>query len=155
ELPPGVNGRSARQDFVPGAIGPCWVGSVVYSQVIGVDDSRFGEAKPRTASDFFNVARFPGARGLKDGPKYNLELALLADGVRPWQVYPTLESQAGIARAFAKLDSIKANTVWWHRTTEPAEMLSRGEVAMATALNARIFSVEVAPKIRTIWDGQL
>jgi putative spermidine/putrescine transport system substrate-binding protein len=155
ELPPGVNGRPARQDFVPGAIGPCWVGSVVYSQVIGVDDSRFGESKPQTAADFFDVARFPGARGLKDGAKFNLELALLADGVQPWRVYPTLESQAGVDRAFAKLDSIKGNIRWWKRAAEPAQMLDHGDVAMTTALNARIFSIDVDPKIRTIWDGQL
>ena len=155
ELPPGVNGRPARQDFVPGAIGPCWIGSVVYSQVIGVDDSRFADRKPRSAADFFDLARYPGRRGLKDGPKFNLELALLADGVRPWRVYPTLESQAGVDRAFAKLDAIKANIVWWRRATEPAELLSRGDAVMSTALNARIFSIEVVPKIRTIWDGQL
>ena len=155
ELPPGANGRSARTDFVPGAIGPCWVGSAVYSQVIGVDDSKFTDGKPRTVADFFDVGRFPGPRGLRDGAKFNLELALLADGVQPWRVYPTLESRAGIDRAFAKLDLIKSNLVWWRRAAEPADMLSRGDVVMSTALNARIFSIEVQPKIRTIWDAQL
>ena len=155
ELPPGVNGRSARVDFVPGAIGPCWVGSVVYSQVIGVDDSRFAGDKPRNAADFFNPSRFPGKRGLKDSPKFNLELALLADGVQPWRVYSTLDSPAGVDRAFAKLDGIKSDIVWWRRAAEPPDMLARGDAAMSTALNARIFSVEVEPKIRTIWDGQL
>src|SRR5580698_5976914 len=33
-LPPGANGTAADKDFVPGAIGPCWVGNSVYSQVI-------------------------------------------------------------------------------------------------------------------------
>src|SRR5579863_3197620 len=33
-LPPGPGGEPAPRDFVPGAIGPCWVGSQVYSQVI-------------------------------------------------------------------------------------------------------------------------
>ena len=33
-LPAGADGAPAARDFVPGAIGPCWVGSQVYSQVI-------------------------------------------------------------------------------------------------------------------------
>jgi putative spermidine/putrescine transport system substrate-binding protein len=156
ELPPGVNGVGAQRDFVPGALGPCWVGSVVYSQVIGVDTTQFSETQPATAADFFDLARFPGPRGLRDGsPKYNLELALLADGVKFWQVYAVLGTQSGANRAFAKLDSIKSSIKWWRRPAEPAEMLARGEVAMSTTLNARIFSIDPAPKIRTIWDGQL
>jgi putative spermidine/putrescine transport system substrate-binding protein len=156
ELPPGANGLGARRDFVPGALGPCWVGSAVYSQVIGVDSTRFADRQPVTAADFFDLMRFPGPRGLRDGgPKYNLELALLADGVRPWQVYAILGTERGVDRAFAKLDSIKSGIRWWRRPAEPAELLARGEVAMTTALNARIFSIDAEPKIRTIWDGQL
>ncbi|HXJ03030.1 MAG TPA: extracellular solute-binding protein [Micropepsaceae bacterium] len=156
ELPPGANGNGAQRDFVPGALGPCWVGSVVYSQVIGVDSSRFGDDQPATANDFFDLARFPGARGLRDGsPKYNLELALLADGVKYWQVYAVLGTKEGADRAFAKLDTIKSSIKWWRRAAEPAEMLARGDVAMTTVLNARIFSIDPEPKIRTIWDGQL
>lgn len=155
ELPPGTNGAGARNDFVPGALGPCWVGSVVYSQVIGVDTAQFSDSQPAMAADFFDLARFPGPRGLRDGPKYNLELALLADGVKSWQVYSMLGTEAGANRAFAKLDAIKSSIKWWRQAAEPAEMLARGEVAMTTVLNARIFSIDPEPKIRTIWDGQL
>jgi putative spermidine/putrescine transport system substrate-binding protein len=156
ELPAGANGASATRDFVPGAVGRCWVASVAYSQVIGVDSTQFEERQPRTAADFFDLARFPGPRGLRDGgPKYNLELALIADGVPPWQIYSVLGTRAGADRAFAKLDAIKSNIKWWRRAAEPAEWLARGEVAMTTVLNARIFSIDPEPKIRTIWDGQL
>jgi len=156
ELPPGANGLAARRDFVPGALGPCWVGSAVYSQVVGFDSQLYGDMRPARLADFFDLARFPGPRGLRDsGPKYNLELALIADGVQPWRVYPALATPAGVDRAFAKLDTIKSSIMWWRRAAEPAEMLARGEVAMTTALNARIFSIEAEPRIRTIWDGQL
>jgi putative spermidine/putrescine transport system substrate-binding protein len=154
ELRPGSNGVGAGRDFVPGAIGPCWIASAVYSQVIGVDSGRY-DAQPRTLRDFFNVARFPGPRGLRDGPKYNLELALMADGEPPWRVYSVLGTQAGLDRAFAKLDTIKPSIVWWSKAAEPADLLNRGAVAMTTALNARVFSVEAQPKIATLWDGQL
>jgi putative spermidine/putrescine transport system substrate-binding protein len=156
ELPPGAKGQRAVRDFVPGALGPCWVGSVVYSQVIGVDAERFGDNPPMRLADFFDLAGYPGPRGLRDGgPKYNLELALIADGVPAWQVYSVLTTKAGADRAFAKLDAIKPSIVWWRRAADPAGMLARGEVAMTTVLNARIFSIDPQPRIHTIWDGQL
>jgi len=155
ELPPGANGQAAARDFVPGALGPCWVGSAVYSQVIAVDSERFATMPPATLADFFDVARFPGARALREGPKYNLELALMADGVQPWRVYSVLATEEGVSRALAKLDAIKASIVWWRRAGEPVEMLMNGKAAMATALNARVFDIAAQPRIRTIWDGQL
>jgi putative spermidine/putrescine transport system substrate-binding protein len=155
ELPPGANGQSAARDFVPGALGPCWVGSAVYSQVIAFDSQRFAGRPPAGAADFFDLARFPGPRALRDGPKYNLELALIADGVQPWRVYSLLETEAGVNRALAKLDSIKSSTVWWRRAAEPADLLMSGKVVMATVLNARVFDIAAQPKIGTIWDGQL
>jgi putative spermidine/putrescine transport system substrate-binding protein len=156
ELPPGANGQAARRDFVPGALGRCWVGSAVYSQVIGFDAQAFGDRPPARLADFFDLARFPGPRGIRDnGPKYNLELALLADGVQPWRVYSVLATEAGVNRAFAKLDQIKSSIVWWRRAAEPAELLARGQVAMTTVLNARIFSIDPEPRMRTIWDDQL
>jgi putative spermidine/putrescine transport system substrate-binding protein len=156
-LPPGIDGASAFRDFVPGALGPCWVGSVVYSQVIAYDRMRFPEAMaPRRAADFFNLQRFPGPRGMHGTtPKYNLELALIADGVAPWRVYGLLGTEDGLARAFAKLDSIKSSIVWWDRTSDPPDLLATGTVAMTTTLNARVFDISTQPRFTTIWDGQL
>ena len=45
-LPPGADGTPAIRDFVPNALGPCWVGSVVYAQVVAYSSRRFGEARP-------------------------------------------------------------------------------------------------------------
>ncbi|HEX5280917.1 MAG TPA: extracellular solute-binding protein [Micropepsaceae bacterium] len=155
ELPAGANGYAAQRDFVPGALGPCWVGSAVYSQVIAVDASRFGDNQPRRIEDFFDLQRFPGPRGLREGPKFNLELALLADGVQPWRVYSLLSTKEGVDRAFRKLDAIKSSIVWWRRTADPPSLLKQGKLAMTTALNARVFDLNAEPSIRTIWDGQL
>jgi putative spermidine/putrescine transport system substrate-binding protein len=156
ELPPGANGQRASRDFVAGALGPCWVGSAIYSQVIGFDTARFANMRPATIADFFDVARFPGARGLRDsGPKGNLELALLADGVPAWQVYSVLATKAGQDRAFAKLDAIKSSIVWWKKAAEPDALLKDGTVAMTTILNSHVFPTDPAPKLGTIWDGQI
>jgi putative spermidine/putrescine transport system substrate-binding protein len=155
-LPAGANGEAATDDFVPGAIGPCWVGTVVYSQMIVVAPNNFAEA-PRAVADFFDLERFPGGRGLRDaGPEYTLPFALLADGVAPAEVYAFLEMEAGAARAFAKLDGIKDAIVWWRRPNEAIDMLSRGDTVMTTALNGRAFDAVLAnAELSLIFDGQL
>jgi len=156
ELPPGVDGSRAFRDFVPGALGPCWVGSVVYSQVVAYDSQRYEDRPPRTLRDFFDLERFPGPRGLRgNGPRYNLEMALLADGINFWQVYSVLATEGGLQRAFAKLDTIKPVIVWWNSTDEPMKLLASGGVTMTTVLNARVFDIAAQPRYPTIWDGQL
>ena len=93
-LPAGSDGTPARRDFVPGAIGPCWVGGMVYSQVMIY--SPLMKRTPETLADFFNRKRFPGRRALsRANAKFNLEMALLADGVVPGDVYKTLETPEG------------------------------------------------------------
>jgi putative spermidine/putrescine transport system substrate-binding protein len=98
-LPAAPDGTPAAQDFVPGAIGPCWVASTVYSQVIVVTPPRVvgntTVAAPKTLADFFDVKRFPGKRALpRANAKLNVEMALLADGVAAKDVYDVLSSSA-------------------------------------------------------------
>jgi putative spermidine/putrescine transport system substrate-binding protein len=52
-------------------------------------------------------------------------------------VYALLGTDAGVARAFAKLDTIKPNIVWWSSAGEPTELLRRKEVAATTILTAQ------------------
>nr|TFG54760.1 MAG: extracellular solute-binding protein [Hyphomicrobiales bacterium] len=155
-LPAGANGENAENDFVPGALGPCWAGTVVYSQIIAYAPSRTN-APPNSAADFFDLENFPGMRALRDaGPEYNLPLALFADGAGPSEIYPLLKTEQGIARAFAKLETIKDSVLWWRRPNEPIEMLAGGEIIMTTALNGRAFDAQNAnADIATLWDGQV
>jgi putative spermidine/putrescine transport system substrate-binding protein len=156
-LPAGADGEPALSDFVRNAIGPCWVGSVVYSQLIAYAPARFGSARPIAISDFFDTQRFPGPRALKSGSaKFNLELALLADGVTPKDVYSVLSADQGVARALAKLDTIRPSIVWWTRSSEPAAMLSDGRAAFATILNGDVYDAAIHHRgLGTIWDHQL
>src|ERR1700761_9052349 len=119
-LPAGADGAAAANDFVPGALGDCFVGSVAYSQVIFFAHNTFRGPDPATVGDFFDLARYTGPRALKPGAKFNLEMALLADGVAPKTVYKTLSTDDGVARAFKKLDTIKPVVTWWHNPGEPA-----------------------------------
>jgi putative spermidine/putrescine transport system substrate-binding protein len=155
-LPAGDDGAAAAKDFVPGAIGPCWVGSVVYSHLIIFSPGAFPAGRPATLADFFDTAKFPGKRALKRGSgKYNLELALLADGVAPAEVYPMLATEAGLTRAFAELASLGPNLTWYDRDGEAPERIRDGEAAFATALNGQLYDPKQTSPLGVIWDKQL
>ncbi len=152
-----VDGTSARDDFLPGMLHECGVPSVAWSSAIVFDKRSFKKAAPRTAKDFFDVKRFPGKRALPRTPKYTLELALMADGVEPEEVYQMLATREGIARALKRLEEIRGHIVWWDRAHEPLKMLAKQDAAMAIAFNGRIFSAIVAQNkpFGLIWDGQV
>ena len=155
DMPAGVDGTPAARDFVPGALGPCWVGSAVYSQAIAFAPDAFAVKAPASLRDFFDGAAFPGPRGLRDGAKYNLEMALLADGVKPEAVYRILGTNAGVARALRKLASLGA-VVWWNAAGQPANLLGGGAVKLSTILNGDIFDAAQKPGAPgVIWDRQL
>ena len=125
------------EKFIAPAVNECGVGNILYSFVLAYDKARMPEA-PQGWADFFDVKKFPGKRGLRRGPKTTLEIALLADGVAPGDVYKLLGTPEGVDRAFRKLDSIKGDIVWWERGSQPAQWLASGEVAMTDAYNGRI-----------------
>ena len=151
------DGTAAADDFIEGAVTDCFVGTDVYSMVIAYDDSKFPDAKPATPADFFDTAKFPGKRTMRKGAKFNLELALMADGVPAAEVYEVLATPEGVDRAFAKLDSIKADTIWWEAGAQPPQLLADGEVTMAYAFNGRIFNAahEEGKPFKIVWDGQV
>jgi putative spermidine/putrescine transport system substrate-binding protein len=154
-LPPGDDGVAAARDFYHGMIGRCFVASAVYSQTmlcrkpcLGGLSGLFDRARPASAPTagkpgVGDLALAPGPRkiGLQRTAKVNLEMALLADGVNPDQVYALLGTEAGVARAFAKLDTIKPNIVWWSGADDPAALLRRKEVAATTILTAQAQAV--------------
>ena len=155
DLPPGDDGTPSGKDFVPGAIGPCWIGGVVYSQMI-LFAPDFPGAALTTLGDFFDRTKFPGRRALKRGSgKYNLELALLADGVAPGQIYAALSTAAGLARALHKLDSLKPDLVWYGKDSEVMPLLRDHAAAFATALNGQFYDARKDAPLGVIWDRQL
>ncbi|QIR84468.1 ABC transporter substrate-binding protein [Paracoccus sp. AK26] len=151
------DGTAATEDFIEGAITECFVATDVYSMVLAFDDSKFPEAKPSTPADFFDLERFPGKRTMRKGAKFNLELALMADGVPAAEVYEVLGTPEGVDRAFAKLETIKNDVIWWEAGAQPPQLLADGEVTMAYAFNGRIFNAAQAEgkPFEIIWDGQI
>lgn len=144
-----------RSKFVAGAATDCAVGTIVVTTVAAYDTTVFAEG-PTTVADFFDLEKFPGKRGMWKRPYVNLEWALIADGVAPADVYTVLGTPEGLDRAFAKLDTIKDQLVWWEAGAQPAQLLADKEVALTTAWSGRIqtaISEEKKP-FAVVWDGQ-
>lgn len=130
----------AKNDFLPDAVTPCGAGVYYWSVAIGYDGDKFAKG-PQSWKDFWNTKTFPGKRSLRKGAKYNLEFALLADGVKPADLYATLATPAGVDRAFKKLDELRPNIVWWEAGGQPLQFLASGEVSMAAVYNGRLTNI--------------
>ena len=157
DLPPAADGTPAADDFFPGTLTDCGMGTIFFSAVYAYHPQHFADAKPETIEDFFDLERFPGRRGMRRVPGDNLEIALLADGVPLDQLYAALDTPEGVERAFRKLDTIKDDTVWWETGAQPPQMLADGEVVMSTAYNGRIFNAQMLEDqpFVIVWDGQI
>lgn len=155
-LPAAPDGTAAADDFIDGALQDCAVANIVWSTVFAYNSAN-NDGTPTTIADFFDTTKFPGKRGLRKSAKATLEMALMADGVPAAEVYGILDSSEGVDRAFAKLDTIKADIVWWEAGAQPPQLLADGEVVMSTAYNGRIFNAAVAENqpLVVVWDGQI
>jgi putative spermidine/putrescine transport system substrate-binding protein len=157
-LEPAPDGTPATEDFFPGSLGECYVSTIVYSTVITYNTEMFpADKQPQTVADFFDVENFPGRRAIQDRPGANLEWALYADGVAIEDIYDVLQTEEGIQRAFAKLDTIKDHLIFWTEGAQAPQLLADKEVAFATGYNGRMFEaseVEGQP-FQIIWDGQI
>ncbi|SIS92924.1 ABC transporter substrate-binding protein [Phaeovulum vinaykumarii] len=156
-LPPGSDGTPAMDDFLPGAVMDCGVSTDLWDNIVAYDSTHFPDEKPSSIADFFDLEKFPGKRGIKKNPKTVLEMALMADGVPAAEVYDVLSTPEGVDRAFAKLDTIKDEAIWWEAGAQPPQLLADGEVVMTTAYNGRIFNaaVEEGKPLVVMWDGQV
>jgi putative spermidine/putrescine transport system substrate-binding protein len=154
------DGTSMDDDMFVPVPNDCVVPQIFWSYVPFYQKGTFdGNAagNPKTIADFFDVKKFPGKRGIHTWANATVEMALMADGVAPGDVYKTLSTKAGQDRAFAKLDTIKDHVVFWSAGAEPLELVKSGEVAMSLAYNGRIGAAvlsENAPFV-TNWDGQV
>ncbi len=145
-----------RDKFLPGAALDCAVGNAAFAYVMAFDAGKFPKGGPTKVADIWDVKTFPGPRSLRKAPKSTLELALLADGVAPSDVYKILSTPAGVDRAFKKLDEIKPYVkVWWSAGAQPPQLLADGEVVISTAYNGRIYDAVKAngKNFKIVWDG--
>ncbi|MDQ0324153.1 putative spermidine/putrescine transport system substrate-binding protein [Rhodopseudomonas julia] len=145
-----------KDRYIEAAVSPCGVGAIVYNFVLGYDKDKISEA-PSGWEDFFDLDKYPGKRALRNGPKTNLEIALMADGVPPSEVYDVLATDEGVERAFKKLDTIKSDLVFWEAGAQPPQLLASGEVALTSIYNGRVDAANKADgrNFGIVWNESL
>jgi putative spermidine/putrescine transport system substrate-binding protein len=131
------------------------VGDITYGVVLAYNTDKTAGVVPEGWADFFDTAKIPGKRGLW---KYStggvLEFALMADGVKPADLYtPTLD----VDRAIKKLDTIKDDIVWWESGAQSQELIGSGEVAMSMIWNGRGYSAKHTDNkpVEMQWNQQI
>ncbi|HEX3349422.1 MAG TPA: extracellular solute-binding protein [Acetobacteraceae bacterium] len=149
------NALGGRDRYTGLGSSDCGVGAFATATVLAWDRDKFPNAP--TWSDFWDVAKFPGKRGLRKSPEGSLEIALLADGVAPRDIYGTLGSNDGVARAFRKLDQLKPYLVFWSSTDEAIRILGSGDVLMTSASNSAVVTAnrDHHRNFGTQWAGNL
>ena len=157
-LPPGDDGTPATEDFFEEALAnECGVGVIFWTIIYAYNTETIEGGTPSTIQDFFDTATFPGKRAMRKRPQVNLEWALIADGVPRDQVYETLATDEGQARAFAKLDTIRDDLVWYDSWSQAPQLLNDGGAVMVQSANGRIFK-DIKDHDRPfvmVWDSHI
>lgn len=114
---------------------------------VGVDDV------PIDWADWWQSRALPGNRTLSKGPYGTMEFALLADGVRPDELYPL-----DLDRAIDSLRRISGSIVdrWWETSPQAIDWLSSGRAAFGSALaHAVVLGQRAGRPIQPVWNQGL
>jgi putative spermidine/putrescine transport system substrate-binding protein len=151
------DGTSASDDFGSSIISDCFIPQIVFSTTVGYRTDMVGETPPTDICAIFDTTTYPGKRALAKKPLANVEWALLCDGVAKDDIYEVLATPEGQDQAFAKLDTIKDDVIWWSAGAETPQLLADGEVVMGSTFNGRLFSAiaEQNQPIGMLWDAQM
>ena len=119
-----------------------YIGFINFTKVIAYRKAAFGDNGPSNWAEFWDLENFPGKRGMHGKVNYNLEAALMADGVPMAEIYDTLATNEGKARAWDKLGEIAPEvTVWYRGGSQSAQLLRDGEVDVIHMGHNRVESV--------------
>ena len=157
-LAPAPDGTSFADDMQVPRPNDCVAPQIWWSYMAFYDSKVFsGDNAPSKFADFYDLKSYPGKRGMHTWANANVEMALVADGVDPKKVYEVMDTAEGIDRAFAKLDTIKNDVVFWSSGAKPLELVKSGEVSMSIAYNGRVGAAILAEGATfvPIWDGQV
>ncbi len=128
------------------------VGSFYYSFVIGFNPAAYGDKGPKTWADLFDTKSFPGKRAFyKWSAPGVIEAALLADGVPADKLYPL-----DLDRAFAKLDTIKDDIIWWSGGAQSQQLLASSETPLGMFWNGRLAALQQdGMDVGVSWDQNI
>ncbi len=114
--------------------------------------TEFASNPPTGWADYFDKEKFPGKRAAYAGAFGGLlEGALLADGVSPKELYPL-----DYDRAFAKLDTLGTDLIFYTTGAQQQEMMERGDAAFYMAWSGRAFNaMKNNAKVAPVWNQAL
>jgi putative spermidine/putrescine transport system substrate-binding protein len=139
-------------NMLPHMVMPNFLGTDVWTTTFAYRTDKFADKGPKSWADFWNVEQFPGRRGLQKSPMVNLEIALMADGVPPDQIYPI-----DVERAFKVLDKIKPHVnVWWTSGAQSTQLLQSAEVDILSIWSARAqTTIDAGTPAKIVWNGNI
>ncbi|MFH2129921.1 MAG: ABC transporter substrate-binding protein [bacterium] len=127
------------------------VGNIFWTTSLAYNKEALKGRKPAGSwADFWDVKNFPGPRALQDQAPFNLEYALLADGVPMDKLYPL-----DLDRAFKKMGEIREHiTVWWKNGAQQIQLLTSAEVNYSSAWNGRVNVAQTkGVPLEIVWEG--
>lgn len=141
----------AKGDALPEEIRDYAVGGFTIGIAQGWLTETFDDGGPQDWADFFDTETYPGKRAWPGSPgsyDASYEIALLADGVAPEDLYPI-----DFDRATAKLDSIRDDLVFYTSYPEVQTLLSSGSASIAVSVTGQFTALENAGVDVTVqWD---
>ena len=144
-----------KNKFIEGGTSNCGAGAVLWGVTLFYDPAKVPNG-PDTYAKLWDTKTYPGKRLFRNSPKTTLEIALLADGVPPADVYKVLATPAGQKRAFDKLDQIKPQLMWWKSGTQPVQLIASGDATYAVGFTGRIVRAnEGGAKYPLLWKTLL
>jgi putative spermidine/putrescine transport system substrate-binding protein len=118
--------------------GRTWVAAYEYATVLTWGTEGLKGRKPEGWAALWDTANFPGRRTLRRRPLYNLEIAMVADGVPPADVYQALRAPGGIDRAFNKLATLRPSVAaWWTSGAQSMQLRKDAEAEMGSLWDGR------------------
>jgi putative spermidine/putrescine transport system substrate-binding protein len=142
-----------KAGFKPVTATEFMVPALIFSLVVAYDAEKFAGRAPRTWADLWDTKTFAGPRTISVGNQGpgggTYEIALLADGVTPDNLYPL-----DWDRALKSLDKLKPSILkFWGAGAEPAQALVDKNAALASAWNGRIADVQAqGAKVGYSWE---
>jgi putative spermidine/putrescine transport system substrate-binding protein len=130
----------------------CGIPVINSAYLLVYNKDKYAANPPTSWADFYDTAKFPGARGIMNYSKdAGMETALLADGVPGDKLYPL-----DYDRAFRKLGTIRAALRFYDTGAQQTQALQSGEVDMMLAWPGRAYdAMKSGAHLAVAWNQPL
>ncbi|SHI03167.1 ABC transporter substrate-binding protein [Pollutimonas bauzanensis] len=119
---------------VVGGVGADRVPNYIFCGGVAWNSEQHSSKQPRNFKDLWDIEKFPGRRALRNRVSETLEMALLADGVSPKDLYPL-----DVERGFKALDRLKPQVrKWFEQTPQMVTLIQSKEIDWIYAYPNRI-----------------